>query len=154
MAEGPPRRRRPRRGRAQGSPPSNQPMPPRTFIELADRILGDFRRTGNLICIVGAVAILLYTATVAVKGVHFLTLPMLVPGGLVVGPAVTYGSAQAGRKLRRLVMRAHARAEQPDEQSEEPVAVQESRQRPQGKKRIPAQRSKPPSGRSRSRQVR
>jgi hypothetical protein len=152
MAEGSPRRRSPRRSGAQGSPPDNQPEPPKTFIELADRILSDFRRTGNLVCIVGAVAILLYTATAAVKGVHFLTLPMLVPGGLVVGPSITYCSARAGRKVGKLIKRALARAELPDEQPEEPAAVRKRKQDPQGTRQIPAQPPKPQSGRSRSRQ--
>jgi hypothetical protein len=121
MAEGSSRRKSPRRVGSQDLLADGQPGRPKNVIELIDTILGDFRRTSHLVWILCALAVLLYTATALIKGVHFLTLPVLVPGGVIVGPSVTYWTIRAGWKW---VRRASTPAELPAGQDAQPASAE------------------------------
>jgi hypothetical protein len=67
---------------------------PKGIIQLMYVTFKDDKATNNCIRILGCLIIgccvVLYTVVAAMKGVHGLTLPVLVPGGVVGGTSLTY----------------------------------------------------------------
>jgi hypothetical protein len=129
--------------------------PPNNFIGLVWGITGDRERTDNLNRIVINLAlavglvccVAIYAFVAAVKGIHGLTLPTLVPGGLLGGASLTYATIRIANRLR------HRR------DGAEPIGKQTTRRSPgpsrkqvrRGQTPSRAQNSIPRSGRPRRR---
>jgi hypothetical protein len=122
---------------------------PTTVVELIDHVLGDTLRTVNLIRILGACAVVLvvviYAAVAAMKGVHVLTLPVLVPGGVVVGPSLVYWVIRGVAKLPKL-RRAAAPGGLPDGQVEPSTSAASRKRARRRPKSSQGQRPRPQSG--------
>jgi hypothetical protein len=127
---------------------------PKGVVDLIDRILRDPERTSNFIRILLAVGlvgcVLLYTAIEAMKGMHGLSLRVVVPGGMLSAMSLTYGTIRVVRK-RSALGRASAE-QQPGGQDAVDSTVPVRKQAQPAKTRIPTQRSRQRSGQSRRRQ--
>lgn len=97
----------PPRGKAATRPRPNEY--PKGIVALIYVILDDRERTNNflraLVGITIASCVVLYTAIAGMKGLHGLTLPVLIPGGVVGGGTLTYSVV---RLVLRFRLRSHA----------------------------------------------
>ena len=80
------------RGKAAASP--NAEKYPKGVVQLIYAIMKDDKLTNNciriMVCLIIGCCVIVYTAVAAMKGVHGLTLPILLPGGMVGGSSLTY----------------------------------------------------------------
>lgn len=80
------------RGKAAASPGAEQY--PKGVVQLIYAIFKDDKLTNNciriLVCLIIGCCVVVYTVVAAMKGVHGLTLPVLLPGGMVGGTSLTY----------------------------------------------------------------